>query len=99
MNDRLWMYRVSPKGLCKMDYCNRIEGFINYVLSNLSNINRCGIRCPCKKCKNKNVVWSGCCNDASSIKKVHRKILMLVYTRKTICFLWDYGRKDGWVNF
>jgi hypothetical protein len=69
MNDRLWMDRVSPKGLRKMDYCNGIEGFINYVLSNLSNINRGGIRCPCKKYKNKNVVWSGCCNDVSSIKK------------------------------
>jgi hypothetical protein len=35
------------------DYCNEIEGFINYVLSNLKIISGSGIRCPCKRCKNK----------------------------------------------
>jgi len=53
MNDRSWIYRVSPKGLRKMNYCNEIEGFINYALSNPSNINGGGIRCLCKRCKNK----------------------------------------------
>jgi hypothetical protein len=53
MNDRSWIYRVSPEGLCKMNYCNGIEGFINYALSNPSNINGDGIRCLCKRCKNK----------------------------------------------
>jgi len=55
MNDRSWIYRVSPEGLCKMNYCNGIEGFINYALSNPSNINGGGIRCLCKRCKNKKV--------------------------------------------
>jgi hypothetical protein len=53
MNDRSWMYRASPKGLHKMNYCNRIESFINYALSNLKNISGDDIRCPCKRYKNK----------------------------------------------
>jgi hypothetical protein len=36
-----------------MDYCNVVQGFINYALSNLKNISGEGIRCLCKKCKNK----------------------------------------------
>jgi hypothetical protein len=36
-----------------MDYCNGVEGFINYTLSNPRNISGDGIRCPCKRCKNK----------------------------------------------
>ena len=47
------MYRDSPKGLCKMYYYNVVYGFINYVLSNQRNISGYGIRCPCKKYKNK----------------------------------------------
>jgi hypothetical protein len=39
--------------LRKMDYCNVVQGFINYALSNLKNISGEGIRCLCKKCKNK----------------------------------------------
>jgi len=35
------------------DYCNEIEGFINYALSNLTNISGDGSRCSCKRCKNK----------------------------------------------
>ena len=48
------MYRVSPKRLCMINYCNEIWGFINYTLSNLKNISGYGIRCPYyKKCKTK----------------------------------------------
>jgi hypothetical protein len=36
-----------------MDYCNEIEGFINYTLSNPRNIGGGDIECPCKRCKNK----------------------------------------------
>jgi hypothetical protein len=36
-----------------MSYCNRVEGFINYTLSNSKKISGGGIRCPCKTCKNK----------------------------------------------
>jgi hypothetical protein len=53
MDDCSWMYRDSPKGLIKMDYCNEIQGFINHVLFNPWNISGGGIRCPCKRCKNK----------------------------------------------
>jgi len=47
------MYQVSPEKLCMMDYCDGIEGFINYALSNPRNISEGGIRCLCKRCKNK----------------------------------------------
>jgi hypothetical protein len=30
-----------------------VEDFINFILSNLKNINDGKIRCPCVKCKNK----------------------------------------------
>ena len=33
MDDHSWMYSVSPEGLCRIDYCNVVEGFINYALS------------------------------------------------------------------
>jgi hypothetical protein len=36
-----------------MNYCNDVEGFINYALSNPKNISEGNIRCPCKSCKNK----------------------------------------------
>ena len=40
MDDHSWMYRDLPKGLCMMEYCNEIHGFINYILSNMRNISR-----------------------------------------------------------
>jgi len=49
-----------------MDYCDGIEVFINYALSNPRNTNEDGIRCLCKRCKNKKIYLSRCCNDASS---------------------------------
>jgi len=36
-----------------MDYCNRIQGFINYATSIPRNISGGGIRCPCRRYKNK----------------------------------------------
>jgi hypothetical protein len=47
------MNLVSPEGLRKMDYCNGVESFINYTLSNPRIISRDDIRCLCKRCKNK----------------------------------------------
>jgi len=85
MDDRSWMYRVSPEGLYMMDYYNGVGGFISYTLSNMRNISGGGIRCPCKRCKNKKVSQSRCCNSASSTKRFHGEILVLV-------FLWDHGR-------
>ena len=53
MNDRSWIYQVSPEMLCKVDYYNEVEDFINYTLSNPKNISGDNIGCPCKRCKNK----------------------------------------------
>ena len=53
MDDRSWMYRDSPQGLRMMDYCNGIQGFINFATSIPRNFSGGGIRCSCRKCKNK----------------------------------------------
>jgi len=53
MDDRSWMYRDSPQGLRRMDYCNGVQGFINFAISIPMNFTDGGIRCPCRKCKNK----------------------------------------------
>jgi hypothetical protein len=34
MDDRSWMYQVSLEEFCMMNYCNEVEGFINYTISN-----------------------------------------------------------------
>jgi len=57
MDDHLWMYQDSPKGLWKIDYYNEVQGFINYTISNPRNITGGGIRCPCKRCKNKKFIY------------------------------------------
>ena len=56
MDDCLWMYQDSPKKLCKMDYCNEVEGFINYALFTRRNVSGYGIRYPYKRCKNKKII-------------------------------------------
>jgi ferredoxin-thioredoxin reductase catalytic subunit len=53
MDDRSWIYRDSPQGLQMMNYCNGVQGFINFAISILRNFSRGDIRCPCRKCKNK----------------------------------------------
>jgi hypothetical protein len=53
MDSRSWMYRDLPQGLRMMDYCNRIQGFINYTQYNPINISEEDIRCSCNRCKNK----------------------------------------------
>ena len=35
-----------------MDYCNGVQGFINFATSIPRNFTDGGIRCPCRKCKN-----------------------------------------------
>jgi hypothetical protein len=52
-----------------INYCNGIEGFVNYTISNPKNISRYSIRFPCKICKIKKVYISICCYDASFKKK------------------------------
>ena len=51
MDDRSWMYRDSPEGLRRMNYCNGVQSFVNYALSTPRNISGYGIRCPCKRLK------------------------------------------------
>jgi len=53
MDDRSWMYRDSPQGLQRMDYCKGVQGFINFTISILRNFIEGGIRYICRKCKNK----------------------------------------------
>jgi hypothetical protein len=36
-----------------MDYCNRVQGFINFATSIPRNFTRGSTKCPCRKCKNK----------------------------------------------
>jgi len=36
-----------------MDYCNGVQGFINFATSIPRNFTGGGIRCPCRKCQNK----------------------------------------------
>ena len=45
--------------------------------------------------RNKKVSRSRCCNDASSIKSVHKEILVLVCTQRIICYSRYQGRKNG----
>ena len=48
MDDCSWN-QVSPEKLRMIDYCNGVEGFINYTLSNLKNISGDVIRYPCNR--------------------------------------------------
>jgi hypothetical protein len=77
-----------------MDYCNEVQDFINYALSNPRNISRGGIKCSCKRCKNKKNRFRYCCNDSCFIKRVHRQIHVLVCTRRTIGFSTYRGKED-----
>jgi len=36
-----------------MNYCNGVQGFINFTTSIPRNFTGGGIRCPCRKCQNK----------------------------------------------
>jgi len=40
-----------------MDYCNGVQGFINFATSIPRNFTRGGIRCPCRKCENKKYMY------------------------------------------
>ena len=39
-----------------VDYCNGIQDFINYALSNMRNISGGSIKCLYKRCKNKKII-------------------------------------------
>ena len=109
------MYRDSPQGLQRVNYhllwlgpfmadiggqyCNGIQDFINYTLSNPRNISGGGIRRTCKRCKNKKFLFPNVVTMYLLQKKVHGEIHVLVCIRRTICSSRYHGRNDGWVNF
>ena len=72
MDDNFWMYRVSPKQLHMMNYCNGVEGLVNYTLSNPKNISGGDIK---TSCKNKNFINLDVMMHVLQ-KKVHEKTLM-----------------------
>jgi hypothetical protein len=63
MDNHSWIYRELSDGLYKQCFflnaflkkilLEMVEDFINFILSNLKNINDGKIRCSCVKCKNK----------------------------------------------
>jgi len=63
-----------------MDYFNGVKDFINYALYNPKYISENGIRCPCKKCKNKKFLDLDVVTMHLLQKKIHIKILVLVCT-------------------
>ena len=67
-----------------MDYGNGVQGFINFATSIPRNFTGCGIKCPCRKCKNKKVSASRCCNNTSSTQRIHGGLHVLVCTRRII---------------
>jgi len=71
------LHHYSPQGLQRMDYCNGIQGFINYILSNMRNISGKGIKCSCKRYKNKNFLDSYVVTMHLLQKKIHGEIHVL----------------------
>ena len=78
-----------------MNYCNGVEGFINYTLSNPRNFSEDGIGCPCKRCKNKKFMDLDVVMMHLLQKRIYEEILVLVCTRRTICSLCDHDTKDS----
>jgi hypothetical protein len=52
------MYIDSPEGLYRKDYSRRVEGFIDFSVSNMKNISEGKIKCLYVKCKNKKFLQS-----------------------------------------
>jgi len=71
-----------------MDYCNGVQGFINYALSNPRNISGDGIRCSCKRCKNKKRFIDP---NAVTIHPLKKRII-----EKYICW---YAHKEPYVPY
>ena len=86
MDDRSWMYRESPQGLRRMDYCNEVQGFINFATSIPINFTGSSIRCPCRKCKNK--------------KYLHPDVIMMYLLQKGFMddYLCWYAHKELFVR-
>ena len=63
MDDHSWMYQDSSQGLRRMDYCNGVQGFINFTTSIPRNFTRGGIRHFTESCKN--IYWK-CITDVDT---------------------------------
>jgi len=78
INNHLIYYKLNKKfntqGLWMMDYCNGVQGFINFATSIPRNFTDSGIRCPCRKCKN--------------LKFLHQDVVMIHFLTKG--FMEDY---------
>jgi hypothetical protein len=81
MNDYSWMYRVSLERLRNMDYCNEVENFTKYTLSNPKIISGGGIRYLCKSCKNKKFI---------NLNVITMYLLQKGFLKKYLC-LFTYG--------
>jgi hypothetical protein len=82
-----------------MNYCNEVQGFINFSTSILRNFSGGGIRCLCRKCKNKKYLHL----DIVTMHLLHKgfmKDYLCWYAHKEL-FVRNKSivRKDGWVNF
>jgi hypothetical protein len=74
-----------------MDYCNEVQGFINYATSNPRNITGSSIKCLCKRSKNKNFLDL----DVVMMHLLQKGFIKEYLGWRTICSLRDHGRKDG----
>jgi len=64
-----------------------VQNFINYILSNPKNISERGIRCSCKRCKNKKFLDPNVVTMHFLQKKVHEKNTYIDIHMKNHMFL------------
>jgi len=81
--------------LCKIDYYNGFEGFINCALFNPRNFNGGGIGCPCKRYENKEFLDPDVVTMHLLQKKIYGEILVLFCKQRTICSTRDHDRNDS----
>jgi hypothetical protein len=82
-----------------MDYCNRVYGFINYAISNPRNISGGGIRCLCKRYKNKKFLNPNVVTIHLLQKRFMEEYLCWYAHKEPFVPHETMIKKDGWVNF
>jgi hypothetical protein len=79
-----------------MDYCNGVQGFINFATSIPRNFTRGGIRCPCKKCQNKKYLHP----DVVTMHLLHKGLWRItsvnMHTEKYLLVRGEW--KKGWLG-
>jgi hypothetical protein len=85
--------------LRRMDYCNRVYGFINYAISNPRNISGGGIRCLCKRYKNKKFLNPNVVTIHLLQKRFMEEYLCWYAHKEPFVPHETMIKKDGWVNF